>query len=171
MYITKIVVLQALSCISGDFKGLAVPFKNRLFPYSHGFLVNLAEKLKTELIRFPVNLKPEKGGNMTKYMADQIEKLATEKWGSLAPYMCETEEVEVWKDNHRIGSTYIVTLNRVKMYDEDRDAVLVDTEVEEFAENLYLMRVEGVKFAYCPYGQYEFRDEKRFRQFCELSEG
>ena len=107
---------------------------------------------------------------MTKYMADQIEKLATEKWGSLAPYRCETEEAEVWKDGHRIGNTYIVTLNWVKMYDEDRDAVLVDTEVEEFAENLYLMGVEGVKFAYCPYGKYEFRDEKRFRQFCDLSE-
>lgn len=107
---------------------------------------------------------------MNSYKAKQVESMATEKWGSLAPMKCNTEEAEVWKDGRRVGSTYVVTLDRVKTYDEDRDAILVDTEVEEFAETLYLMGVEDVEFEYYPCGRYEFHDERKFRQFCGLSE-
>ena len=107
---------------------------------------------------------------MNSYKAKKVEEMATEKWGSLAPMRCSVEPAEVWRNGVRTGETYIVTLDWVKMYDEDHNAILVDTEVEEFAETLYPMGVEDVEFEYCPYGRYEFRDEKRFRQFCELSE-
>lgn len=106
---------------------------------------------------------------MNSYEAKKVEKLAKEKWGSLAPQRCTVESVEVWKNGVHTGTEYEVTLNWVKFYDEDHDAILVDEDVEEFGRLLESMGYE-VEFAYCPYGKNEFHYEGAFRRFCGWSE-